>query len=140
MDTLLELSLIIRLSSLSLNILLNGIYLGLVDDELLFNFIELVVDLILKNQILFSIMAHCMVSGLLRETVFVLLHKFLNDDKPCLLFLESGLELVCLCELVCHFILHFLNLLAVLLHFFVDTSLQILDLFQISLSSLNLDL
>ena len=85
-------------------------------------------------------MAHCMVSGLLRETVFVLLHKFLNDDKPCLLFLESGLELVCLCELVRHFILHFLNLLAVLLHFFVDTSLQILDLFQISLSSLNLDL
>ena len=123
MDTLLELGLIVRLSSLSLNILLNGIYLGFVDDELLFNFIELVVYLILKNKILFSIVTHCVVSRLLREAVFVLLDKFLDDDKPCLFFLESSLELVCLCKLVRHLIFHFLNLLAILLHFFVNTSL-----------------
>ena len=121
-----ELGLIIRLSSLSLDILLYGIYLRLVDDELLFNFIELVVDLILKNKILFSIVTHCVVSGLLGETMFILLDKFLDDNKSCFLLLESSFKLICLCKLVCHFIFHFLDLLAVLFHFFVNARKRIL--------------
>ena len=70
--------------------------------------------------------------------MFVLLDQLRDHCKPLLLFLESGFELVSLSELVLHLVFHLSNLLAILFHFLVDTSFKVLDLFKISLSSLNL--
>ena len=74
-----ELRLIVRLSALRFNVLLNSVNLRLVHDQLLLNVIELVVDVALQDKVLLGVMAHGMVCGLLRETMLVRGNKLLDS-------------------------------------------------------------
>ena len=127
-DALLELGLVVRLCTLCLDVLLNSVYLRFVHYELLLNFVELVVDLVLEDQVLLRVVAHRVVRGLLRETVLVLLHEPRYDSESLLFFLERGFQLVSLGELVLHLVLHLGNLLTVLFHFLVNAPFQVLNL------------
>ena len=60
-----ELRLIVRLSALRFNVLLNSVNLRLVHDQLLLNVIELVVDVTLQDKVLLGVMTHGVVRGLL---------------------------------------------------------------------------
>ena len=60
-----ELRLIVRLSALRFNVLLNSVNLRLVHNQLLLNVIELVVDVTLQDKVLLGVMTHGVVRGLL---------------------------------------------------------------------------
>ena len=61
-DTFLELSLVVRLLALGFDVLLNGVDLRLVHDQLLLDVVELVVDIVSQDLILGGVMVHRMIS------------------------------------------------------------------------------
>ena len=61
--------LVICFSTLSFNVLLDGVNLTLIVDQFLLNVIQLVVDIRLSDLIPLSIVLHLLVSDLLIETV-----------------------------------------------------------------------
>ena len=64
---ILEGTLVVRLCSLCLYVLLNGIDLRLILDEFLLNIVQSNVDVALKNLVLLGVVLHRVVSHLLRE-------------------------------------------------------------------------
>lgn len=132
----LESTLIVALSSLSLYVLLDRIDLRLVLNELLLNVIQAVVDVTLQDLVLLGIMLHGMIGHLLGKAGFVLLEECSDRSETHFLSIKVNFEIVCLGELVRHLVLHLSDLLCDLLHFLLDPTLQSLDLLQIILSLL----
>jgi len=131
--------LIVALSTLALNILLDGIDLRLVLNELLLNVVQPVVDFTLQDLILLGIMLHVVVGDLLGKSILVHLQEFLDGTHSDLFIIELSLQIFSLGELVLHLILHSLDLLLGLLHLLVDSTLQVLNLIQIILDLLLLN-
>ncbi len=125
--------LIVRLSTLGFNILLNSIDRRLVLDQLLLNVIQPVVNITLKDLILLSIMLHRMKSDLLGEARLVLLQQGLDLCQSCLLLVKFYLQVISLSELIVHLIFHCSNLLTHLLHFLINAAFQSFNLIQIIL-------
>ena len=74
-DTLLELSLVVRLFTLRFDVLLDGVDLRFVHDQLLLDVIQSIVDVILQDEVLGGVMAHGVVGRLLGDPELVLGHK-----------------------------------------------------------------
>jgi hypothetical protein len=98
--------LVVGLSSLALNVLLNGINLRLILNQFLFDIVQTVVDFRLENLVLFSVMSHAVVSNLFRKAIFVGFQESSDRSKAHLLFVELALQVVSFRELVLHIILH----------------------------------
>jgi len=125
--------LIVALSAFALNVLLNSIDLRFVLDQLLLDVVQPVVDFTLQDLVLLGVMLHVVVGNLLGQPVLVNLQELFDLAHSDLLVFELTLQVLSLGELVLHLILHCLDLFLGLLHFLVDSSLQILDLVQIAL-------
>ena len=128
LHALLELRLIVRLSALRFNVLLNSVNLRLVHDQLLLNVIELVVDVTLQDKVLLGVMTHGVVRGLLWETMLVRCDKLLDSGKSCFFFSKLSFKFIGFCKLIGHFVLHLADLVRILFHLFVNTAFQILYL------------
>ena len=71
LHTFLEVMLVVCFSALGLNVLLNGVNLGLIVNELLLNIIQAVEYLTLQDLVLRGIMLHRMIGDLLAQVVLV---------------------------------------------------------------------
>lgn len=131
---------VVALGSLRLNVLLDGVDLALVLDQLLLDVVQTVVDLRLKDLVLLGVVPHRVVSHLLRKPVFVRFQESPDRGQALLLSIELHLQVVSLRELVIHVVLHRADLLAGLVHFFVDSSFEVLYLLKIVVDGLLLDL
>jgi len=140
LHAVLELMLVVGLSTLRLNVLLNGIDLRLVLNQFFLNVVQTVVDLRLENLILFGIVSHTVVSHLLRETVLIRFQEGANRGQPNLFVVELGLQVVGLCELVVHIVFHCADFVGGLSHFLMDSTLQVFNLFEIIVDGLLLHL
>jgi len=98
--------LIVTLCTFAFNVLLNGIDLGLVLNELLLNIVEAVVDFTLQDLVLFSVMLHVVVGDLLSERVLIDLQEFLDLTHSNLFVFELTLKILSFGKLVLHLILH----------------------------------
>ena len=127
MNGLLHLLLIVRLGAFSLNILLDAVDSRLVGDQTLLNLVETVVDLVLEDHITAGIVLHRVVSSLLSNTSSIRADLLADRSETNFLILVVSCEIVKAGELVRHLILHALDILAIDLHFFVHTSLEIGD-------------
>ena len=139
-DTFFELCLVVGLLTLCLDVLLDCVDLGLVDNELLLDVVESVVDVVLQYLVLVRVVLHSVVGRLLLDAILVLGNEHPDAFESHFLIRKLSFERSSLCELVCHFIFHTGNGFCVLLHFLVDAAFQILDLFKVLLSCLNFDL
>ena len=63
--------LVVGFSTFGLDVLLDGVDLRLVFDELLLNIVQSIVDLALKNLVLLGVMSHGVVCHLLGQTILV---------------------------------------------------------------------
>ena len=106
MHALLELDLVITLGSLGLNILLNGINLALILNELLLDIIEPIVYLTLQYLILLRVMLHRVECHLLCKPIAIALQKVLNRTESILLLIKLPLQIIGFRELILHVILH----------------------------------
>jgi hypothetical protein len=106
LHAILELVLIVRLSSLALNVLLNGINLRLILNKFLFNIVQTVVNLRLQDLVFLGVMSHAVVSNLLRQAVFVGFQEGSDGSEANLLIVELALQVVSFGEFVLHVILH----------------------------------
>jgi hypothetical protein len=136
----LELVLVIALRSLCLNVLLDCINLRLVLNEFLFDVVKSVVNIALQNLVLLGIMLHRVEGHLLLQTLLVYLQEVLDLLHAVLFFRELSSEVVRLRELVIHFVFHLFDLLLSLLHFFLDSSFQVLYFLQVALDGFALNL
>lgn len=134
LHTILELMLIITFSTFTFNILLNSIDLRLILDEFLFNVIKSVVDLTLQDLVLLCIVFHGMISDLFGETILILLKEFFDSTKSMFLFFKLTHQVIGLRKFIRHVIFHRCYFLLSLLHFFVDSSLQILNFIKVTLN------
>ena len=134
-----ELLLVIRFSSLSLDVLLDRINLRLVLDQLLLDVIQHVVDGRLQDLVLLGVVLHLMISNLTLEVGPVDLKEFLNDLQSLLLLLELLVQLIGLSELVLHFVFHRLNLSGANFLLVMDSLVEILHFLQVRLGLLFLD-
>jgi len=132
--------LVVRLGSLSLDILLDSIDLRLISNKSLLNIVESLIDVMLQDHVPSSVMFHGMVSRLLGQSNLVLSNHLLDINKFLLFSFMLSLKLTYLGELVLHFISHPINILLIGVHFFVHSAFKILDLFKILGSGLNLNL
>lgn len=134
----LEGSLVVGFRSLRLDILLDGVDLRLILDQLLLDVIQSVIDVTLQYLVFLCIMLHRMISHLLLQARLVLGEERSDLSETHLFSIEVNLEVICASELVGHFILHLSNLLSDLLHFFLNTTFESFNLFEIILSLLQL--
>ena len=137
---MLHLLLVVRLGALSLDILLDAVNCGLVRDQTLLNFVQSVVNLVLKDHVTTSVMLHGMVGRLLSKPGPIGAHLLPNGFQAMLLSLMVGLELFRAGKLVRHFIFHFVDVIGIHLHFLVHTTFKISDFLKIGPSSLYFDL
>jgi len=136
----LEGTLVVRLGTLGLDVLLDRVDLRLVLDQLLLYVIQTVVDVALQDLILFGVVFHGVIGHLLLEAGLVLLQEGADGGKTHLLTVKLDLEVVGARELVAHLILHLSDLLRHLLHLLLDSALECLDLLEVVLSLFELDL
>lgn len=120
----LELVLVIGLSALGLDVLLNGVDLRFVLDQLLLDVVQPVVNLVTKDLILLRIVLNGVQTNLLVQVDLVDLDKLSDSVQARLLALEVRLQLVGLRELVVHVVFHVRALLLRVLHLLVDTRLE----------------
>lgn len=85
-------------------------------------------------------MLHRVEGHLLLKTLLVYLQELLDLLHALLLHCELSSKIISLGELVGHFIIHLLDLLLSLLHFFLDSSFEVFDLLQVALNGFALDL
>jgi hypothetical protein len=137
---ILECALIIGLSTFCLNVLLYGVDLRLILDELLLDVIESVVDVALQDLILSSVMLHRVISHLLLQAGLVLREHGSDGRESHLFPVEFDLEVICARKLIRHLVLHLPDLLGNLLHFLLDPSLKSFDLLEVILPLFKLDL
>jgi hypothetical protein len=137
---ILECALIIGLSTFCLNVLLYGVDLRLILDELLLDVIESVVDVALQDLILSSVMLHRVISHLLLQTGLVLREHGSDGRESNFFPVEFDLEVICAGKLIRHLVLHLTDLLGNLLHFLLDPSLKSFDLLKVILPLFKLDL
>ena len=110
--------------------------LGLIRYQFLLHVVQPVVDIALQDLVLLRVMLHGVVCHLLLEPRFVLLQELFHCSQSDLFPIEFDLQLICLSELISHFILHLSYFLSDLLHFIIYSALQTLNLVQIILSLL----
>ena len=134
-DRLLHRFLIVRLSTLGLDVLLDTINGGLVSNKALLDFVESVIDLVLKNHVTASIVLHSVVSRLLGDTGTVGTNLTTNRHKSLLFSFVLSLQIIDAGELVCHLILHAFDVLAVNEHLVIHATFKICNLLQISSTS-----
>ena len=139
-DTLLHLLLVVRLSTLGLNVLLNTINGRFILDQTFLNLIQSVVDLVLEDHVAASVVLHRVISRLLSDSSPVGTDLLANRLQALLLSLMGSLELIDSSELVGHFILHAVDVLAIDFHLLIHATFKICNLFQVTLSGLNFDL
>ena len=135
-----EVCLVVLLSALSLDVLLDGVDLRLVGYQSLLLLIESVVDVALKNLVLARVVLHRVVSRLFAQTYLILADELFDVHKPLLFKLKFLAELVSLWELVLELVLHLLHACDVLLQLHLDSALQVLVLRQVLFARLNFDL
>ena len=134
-----ELLLVVSLSALGLDVLLDGIDLRLVLDEFLLDVIESIVNLTLQDLILLRVMLHLVIRDLLLKRIAVHIQEPLDKCEAHLLLLERGPQLVRLGELVVHLVLHRVELFGRVVLLIMDSSAQIFNLLEVVLSLLLLD-
>ena len=134
-----ELLLVVCLSSLRLDVLLDSVDLRLVLDELLLDVIEHVVNGTLQNLVLLRIVLHLVISNLLFKTVSVNVEESVDQGKSLLLPFKLLSQLVSSGKLVLHFILHRLDLAGADLLLVVDSLVQLFHFVQIRLGLVFLD-
>lgn len=139
-DTLLHLLLVVRLSTLGLNILLDTIDGRFILDQTFLDLIQSIVDLVLEDHVAASVVLHRVISRLLGDSSPVGTHLLANRLQALLLGLVGSLELIDSGELVRHFILHSVDVLAIDFHLLIHATFKICDLLQVTLSGLNFDL
>ena len=79
LHAVLELLLIVGLGTLGLNVLLDGIDLALVVDQLFLDVVQSIVDVGLKNLVLLRVVLHLMIRDLLVETDAVHVEESLDE-------------------------------------------------------------
>lgn len=131
-----ELLLVVCFSTLGLDVLLDGIDLGLVLNEFLLDVVQSIVDLTLQDLVLLRVVLHLVVGNLLLERVAVHVEEPLDQCKAHLLLLELCLQLVRLGELVGHLILHRVDLFLRDVLLSVDSRVEVLNLLKVVLSLL----
>lgn len=124
LHAVLELVLVIGLGALGLDVLLDGVDLRLILDQLLLDVVQPVVDLVTKDLILLRIVLNGVQTNLLVQVDLVDLDKLSDSVQARLLALEVRLQLVGLRELVVHVVFHVRALLLGVLHLLVDTRLE----------------
>lgn len=139
-DRLLHLLLVVALSTLSLNVLLDAVDGRLVGDQALLNLVETVVNLVLKDHVTAGIMLHGVISRLLGDAGAVSGHLLLDQPQALLLCFVGGLELTDAGELVGHFVFHAVDVLRVDFHLLVHAALQVSDFLEITTASFDFDL
>jgi len=102
-------SLVVLLSALCLDVLLNGVDLRLIGYQSLLLLVESVVDVALKNLVLARVMFHRVVSCLLAKTYLILAYELLYIHKTLFLVLKFLAKLVSLWKLVLELVLHLLH-------------------------------
>ena len=132
--------LVVRLSTLSLNVLLNAVNSRLVGDQTLLDFVEAVVDLVLEDHVAPGVVLHGVERRLLGKTSTVGTNLLSNGLQASLFGLMGGLELTDTSELVGHLVLHLVDVLGVHFHLLVHAALQVSDLVEVGASCLNLNL
>ena len=136
---LLEMRNVVLLGAFSLDVLLDGVDLGLVGYQSLLLFVEAVVDVALQNLVLTRVVLHRVEGRLLAQAHLIVADHLLDGRELSFLFLELLVELVCLRELVLDFVFHFLNTGIVLLELSLDGSAQVLVLGQVLFLGLDLN-
>ena len=132
--------LVVRLGALSLNILLDAVNCGLVRDQTLLDFVQSVVNLVLKDHVTTSVVLHGVISRLLGKPGPISTHLLSNRLQAMLLSFMVSLEFLSAGKLVSHFIFHFVDVISINLHFLVHTTFKIGNFLEISPTSLYLDL
>jgi len=135
----LELALVVGFCALGLYVLLDGVDLRLILDQLLLDVVQAVVDLGLENLVLLGVVLHRVVRNLLAEPISISIQEFLDLAKSYLFLIKLDFEIIGLGELVGHIILHLRNLVLSLLHFLMDSALKVLDFLQILVDLVLLD-
>ena len=120
--------LVVLFGALGLNVLLDGVNLGLVRYQTLLLFVESFVDVTLQNLVLAGVVLHGMVGCLLAQTHLILADQHLDVHKPLLLVLEVLAQLVCLRELVLQLVFHLLHARNILFELGFDRTLEVLVL------------
>ena len=138
--TVLQSALVIGHRLFGFNVLVKCVDLGLIRYQFLLHVVQPVVDIALQDLVLLGVMLHRVECHLCLEPRFVLLEELLHSSQSDLFPVEFDLQLICLSELVSHFILHLYYFLSDLLHFIIDSALQTLNLIQIILSLLQFHL
>ena len=132
--------LVVGLGALGLNILLDAVNCRLVGDQTLLNFVQSVVNFVLKDHVTTSVMLHGMISRLLCEPGPIGAYLLSNRLQAMLLSLMVSLEFLSASKLVSHFVFHFVDVIGIHLHFLIHTSFKIGNFLKISPTSLDLDL
>ena len=132
----LEGALVVGFGSLSLDVLLNRVDLGLVLNELLLDVVEPVVDVALEYLVLLGVVLHRVVRHLLLQAGLVLGEECADVGEADLFAVEVDLEVIGARELVGHLVLHLTDFFSHLLHLLLDAALQRFDLLQVVLSLL----
>jgi len=132
--------LIVRLSTLGLDILLDSIDLGLVFDKLLLNIVQPVVDITGENRVLLGVVLDRVVSYLFSQTILVDLQEVPDVSESHLFLVKLSLDIISFGEFVRNIVVHLVNLFLSLLHFLVNSELKTLDLLEILIDVIFLNL
>lgn len=116
--------LIVRLSTLGLNVLLNGVDLRLVFDQLLLDVVQPVVDVTCKDRVLLGVVLDRMVSDLLGQPILVDLQKVSDVRKSHLLMVKLSLHIVGLREFILDIVVHLLDFFLGLDHFLFNSEFE----------------
>ena len=104
---------IVRLGTLGLDVLLDGVNLRLVRGQDLLDIVESLVDVVLEDHISASVMLHSVIGGLLRQSHLVPADKLTDIQEFLLLSFMLCLQLAYLGELILHLIAHFVHILLI---------------------------
>lgn len=133
LHAVLELMLVVALSTLGFNILLDTVNSRLVLNELFLDVVEAVVYFTLQDLIFLGVVLHGVEGYLLGQTSLVDLQEFFNFLHSELLLLKLCLQFVCSREFIMNIVVHAFDLIFGLLHFFFDSAFKILHFFEIIL-------
>lgn len=103
---MLHLLLIVALCPLGFNVLLNGVNLTFIDDQLLLNVVQTVVNVILEDHVAACVVFHRVICRLLAQPISGCLHKCLDSLESVLFVFVIGHKLVRPGKFVGHFVLH----------------------------------
>ena len=133
---ILEGALVVGLGAFGLDVLLDGVNLRLVLDQLLLDVVQTDIDVTLQDLVLLSVVLHRVVGHLTLQAWLVLGQEGPDRGEPHFFPVEVDLQLIRAGELVGHLVLHLTDFFSHLLHLLLDAALQRFDLLQVVLSLL----